>query len=127
MSVKRNLVSRLTRTRLLFPLLLIVLLLPALYFYATRPKETAAWWNESWIYRKRIDISTYSFSLSEIHILQKCFKEVFNIEAKYYSDRGKGYRMYFNQEETKKLIKIIRPYIIPSMRYKIGFRNPVTT
>jgi len=57
MSVKRNLVSRLTRTRLLFPLLLIVLLLPALYFYATRPKETAAWWNESWIYRKRIDIS----------------------------------------------------------------------
>ena len=57
MSVKKNLVSRLTRTRLLFPLLLIVLLLPALYFYATRPKETAAWWNESWIYRKRIDIS----------------------------------------------------------------------
>ena len=57
MSVKRNLVSRLTRTRLLVPLLLIVLLLPAVYFYATRPKETAAWWNESWIYRKRIDIS----------------------------------------------------------------------
>lgn len=57
MSVKRNLVSRLTRTRLLFPLLLIVLLLPAVYFYATRPKETAAWWNESWVYRKRIDIS----------------------------------------------------------------------
>jgi len=57
MSVKKNLVSRLTRTRLLFPLLLIVLLLPALYFYATRPKETAAWWDESWVYRKRIDIS----------------------------------------------------------------------
>ncbi|OQA82533.1 MAG: hypothetical protein BWY29_00805 [Microgenomates group bacterium ADurb.Bin238] len=57
MSVKKNLVSRLTRTRLLFPLLFILLLLPAVYFYATRPKETAAWWNESWIYRKRIDIS----------------------------------------------------------------------
>lgn len=57
MSVKRNLFSRLTRTRLLFPLLLIVLLLPALYWYTTRPKETAAWWNESWIYRKRIDVS----------------------------------------------------------------------
>ena len=57
MSVKKNLVSRLTRTRLLFPLLLIVLLLPAVYWYTTRPKETAAWWNESWVYRKRIDIS----------------------------------------------------------------------
>jgi len=57
MSVKSNLFSRLTRTRLLFPLLLIVLLLPALYWYTTRPKETAAWWDESWVYRKRIDIS----------------------------------------------------------------------
>jgi len=77
--------------------------------------------------RHRIDISTYSFSLSEIHILQKCFRVKFNIIAKYYSDRDKGYRIYFNQGETKKLIRIIRPYIIPSMMYKIGFRNPVTT
>jgi len=92
------------------------------------PFVVAIWIMDDGSYsRKRIDISTYSFSLSEIHILQDCFKKVFNIQARYYSDRDKGYRMYFNQNETKKLIKIIRPYIIPSMRYKIGFRNPVTT
>lgn len=62
MSVKKNLVSRLTRTRLLFPLLLIVLLLPALYWYTTRPKETAAWWNESWVYRKKIPLTNSSGS-----------------------------------------------------------------
>ena len=40
-----------------------------------------------------------------------------------------GYRMYFNQEETKKLVKITYPYIsrIPSMTYKVGIHNPVTT
>jgi len=77
--------------------------------------------------RHKIDISTYSFSLSELNILQECFRDSFDIKANYYRDRDKGYRMYFNQEATKKLIKVIRPYIIPSMMYKIGFRNPVTT
>ncbi len=76
--------------------------------------------------RNRIDISTYSFSLLEVNILQGYFKDIFDIKMNYYRDRDKGYRMYCNQEETKKLIKIIRPYIIPSMMYKI-IRDPVTT
>ena len=75
----------------------------------------------------RIDISTYSFSLKEINTLQESINKVFGIRVNYYRDRDKGYRMYCNQEETKKLIKIIHPYIIPLMMYKIGFRNPVTT
>ena len=76
--------------------------------------------------RNKIDISTYCFSLQEINNLQEYFKDIFDIKMNYYRDRDKGYRMYSNQEETLKLIKIIRPYIIPSMMYKI-FRNPVTT
>ena len=70
-----------------------------------------------------------SFSLHEINILQECLKNNFGIIAKYYRDRNKGYRMYFNQEETKKLVKITYPYIsrIPSMTYKVGIHNPVTT
>jgi hypothetical protein len=75
----------------------------------------------------RIDISTYSFSLKEINTLQKSIKKVFGIRANYYRDRDKEFRMYFSQEDTKKLIKVIHPYIIPSMMYKIGFRDPVTT
>jgi recombination protein RecA len=69
--------------------------------------------------RNRIDISTYSFTIAEIKTLQKYFKELFDIKMNYYRDRDKGYRMYSNQEETLKLIKIISPYIIPSMMYKI--------
>lgn len=76
---------------------------------------------------EKIDISTYCFSLPEIYFLQGCFKDTFDITINFYRDRDKGYRMYCNQQETKKLIKTIRPYIIPTMMYKIGFRNPVTT
>jgi len=76
--------------------------------------------------QNKIDISTYCFSLKEINFFQECFKDIFNIKSGYYKDRDKGYRMYFNQKETHKLVKIICPYIIPSMMYKI-FHNPVTT
>ena len=92
------------------------------------PFVVAIWIMDDGSYsNKKIDISTYCFYLLEIHFLQGCFKDTFNIEINYHSDRDKGYRMYCNQQETKKLIKTIRPYIIPSMMYKIGFRNPVTT
>lgn len=94
------------------------------------PFALAIWIMDDGSYsNKKIDISTYSFSLHEINILQKCLKNNFGIIAKYYRDRNKGYRMYFNQEETKKLVKITYPYIsrIPSMTYKVGIHNPVTT
>ena len=74
--------------------------------------------------RKNIDISTYAFSLKEIEYLRDCIGSIFQLEARYHSDRDKGYRMYFNQEETRKLVRIIAPYIIPTMKYKIGFTTP---
>ena len=75
----------------------------------------------------KIDISTYSFQLPEINLLCKILKNKFDIQMNYYRDRDKGYRMYSSMRETQKLIKTIKPYIIKSMMYKIGFRNPVTT
>lgn len=75
----------------------------------------------------KIDISTYSFNLSEIKFLCKILKDKFGILMNYYSDRDKGYRMYCNMKETQKLIQTIKPYIIKSMMYKIGIHNPVTT
>ena len=92
------------------------------------PFALAVWIMDDGSYSKgRIDISTYSFSLKEINTLQESIEKVFGIGSNYYRDRDKGLRMYFNQEDTKKLIEVIHPYIIPSMTYKIGFRNPVTT
>ena len=71
-----------------------------------------------------IDISTYSFSLDEIELLRRVVIERHGVVMNYYKDRDKGYRMYCNKTQTKTLIKIITPYIIPSMLYKIGFKTP---
>jgi recombination protein RecA len=92
------------------------------------PLALAVWVMDDGSYSQRkIDISTYSFLESEINLLQNVLRQKFNIVIKYYKDRDKGYRMYCNTKETKQLIKIISPYMIPSMMYKIGFHNPVTT
>ena len=70
----------------------------------------------------RLDISTYSFKLKEIWLLQKAIFKRFSLECNYYKDRDKGYRMYFRKNETQKLVPIISSFIIPNLRYKI----PVT-
>lgn len=89
------------------------------------PFTFAVWIMDDGSYsKKKIDISTYSFSLPEINFLQKLLRDAFRLEARYYRDRDKGYRMYFRKDETDKLIDVISPFIIPSMRYKIGFVTP---
>lgn len=68
----------------------------------------------------KIDISTYSFTLQEIEKLCGVIKNKFGIVMLYYKDRDKGYRMYCNKKETQKLVNLICPYIIKTMKYKIG-------
>jgi LAGLIDADG DNA endonuclease family len=92
------------------------------------PLGLAVWIMDDGSYNKGcIDISTYSFLLSEIKLLQNTLRKKFNVDILYYKDRDKGYRMYCNMKETKKLIQTIKPYIIQTMMYKIGLHNPVTT
>ena len=92
------------------------------------PLALAVWIMDDGSYsQKKIDISTYSFSLEEVKFLQKVMRHRFGIKMLFFRDREKGYRMYANVEESKKLIQTIYPYIIPTMMYKIGSRNPVTT
>lgn len=93
------------------------------------PLVLAVWIMDDGSYNKNsIDISTYSFSIKDIERLQKTLKKNFSLVSNSYKDRDKGYRIRFSVSETKKLVEIIRPFIIPSMLYKVGFPiNPVTT
>lgn len=70
----------------------------------------------------KIDISTYSFKLKEIWLLQKTIFNRFSLKSSYYKDRDKGWRMYFAKSEMQKLTRVISDYIVPNLRYKI----PVT-
>ena len=89
------------------------------------PLGLAAWVMDDGSYSQgKIDISTYSFELSEINLLGAVLSKKFGVTSNFYKDRDKGYRMYCNTAETQKLIKIITPYVIDSMKYKIGFKTP---
>ena len=89
------------------------------------PLGLAAWIMDDGSYsRGNIDISTYSFTLADIDLLCTVLEKKFGVKSGFYKDRDKGYRMFCNQTETERLIKIISPYIIDSMKYKIGFKTP---
>lgn len=67
----------------------------------------------------KIDLSTYSFKLEEIKLLQTVFLAKFALKSSFYKDRDKGLRMYFSKQETQKFIPLISPFIIPSLAYKV--------
>lgn len=64
-------------------------------------------------------IHANSFDLDGITILQKILSEKFNLNATIGKSR-KYYHLYFNKDESKKLMKIINPYIHKNLEYKIG-------
>jgi recombination protein RecA len=64
-------------------------------------------------------ISTCSYSPEENQIIRDYFLENLGIEIKIHG--GKYPRLYFNKPNAIKLIQIIRPYIIPSMQYKLRY------
>lgn len=81
----------------------------------------AVWIMDDGCYNQdKIDISTYSFTLQEIKKLCFVIKNKFKITMLYHKDRDKGYRIYCNKKETQKLVNLICPYIIKTMKYKIG-------
>lgn len=62
---------------------------------------------------------------AEAEILQKAIAKNFAIEATIYDKKNKGFALFFGAMETKKLQKLIRPFIIESLQYKLF--DPVTT
>lgn len=95
-------------------------IIPANISQFLNPFTLAIWvMDDGCLNRKVIDLSTYSFNLQEINILRDVLRSRLKIESKFYRDRDKGYRMYFNVRNTKRLSQIVKPYIIPSMSYKL--------
>jgi len=85
------------------------------------PFVMAVWVMDDGSYnQEKIDISTHSFTLKEIEKLCSIIKNKFRVTMLYYKDGNRGYRIYCNKKETQKLIDLICPYIIKTMRYKIG-------
>lgn len=71
------------------------------------------------IYRREIYLHTCSFSLEENQMLVNMIYEKFGIRFRVFRN-GKYYRLQIGAIEANKFIEIVKPYIIPTMQYKIN-------
>ena len=67
---------------------------------------------------KSLILNTQNFSLLENKNLLKIFKRKFNLNSGVNKDRDE-WRLRFSSSDFPKLQELIKPYIIPSMKYKI--------
>ena len=87
------------------------------------PRSLAFWICDDGSYSQiqgYIIICTNSYSLEEHKLMQNFFKEKFGLEPTIGFRDKKYYYLRFKQEDSRKLIEIIKPYIPQSMKYKIG-------
>ena len=71
-------------------------------------------------------ISTDSFSYEENVLICDFFKEKYNISFypyRYHKERIHGWIIRANKQAAIKFINLIKPYIIPSMEYKIKYKG----
>jgi len=90
------------------------------------PRSLAIWICDDGSYCKTLKyiiLSTNSFTLNEHEIMKSYFNEVFDLNPKIGFRDNKYYYLRFSVMDTKKLIEIIRLYILPSMKYKLGENN----
>lgn len=88
------------------------------------PFGLAIWIMDDGHYNKKgkyMDIYSMSFTEEENQVIIEWFKERFGIKPSinFHKQCQKTY-LRFNQEDTKKLIKIIKPHVIESMKRKIA-------
>lgn len=84
------------------------------------PLALAVWiMDDGCLNKNIIDISTYSFKLGEIKLLQKAIYKKFVLETNFFRDRDKGFRLYFRKKETQKLVPLISQFVVPNLAYKI--------
>jgi len=69
---------------------------------------------------------TQSFDEKSIDILIDVLKENFNLNVIKHSDGNKCF-LSFDKNNSAKLLKIIKPFVIPSMRYKLGNNTSTLT
>ena len=90
------------------------------------PRSLAFWVCDDGGYensQEYIILCTNAYSLDEHKLMKEFFNKRFNLDPTIGFRDGKYYYLRFKQEDSKKLIQLIKPFIIESMKYKIGEKN----
>lgn len=89
------------------------------------PQTLAVWAMDDGAYASPyFNFNTHSFEAEEQHLLQRTLLQKFGIETRLHRDRHQ-WKIAVQRESVSKLIKLIYPFVIPTMRYKIEV--PVST
>lgn len=73
---------------------------------------------------KTVRIATNCFARSDLEFLCELLKDKYNLDVKegsiQKSGLDKGYILYIKTSSLNKFIEIVKPFILPSMLYKLG-------
>ena len=69
-------------------------------------------------------IHTLGYKREELEKIQTVLSQKFGIETKLHKQKEKYLRLYVISESAKDFKEIVNPYIIPSLRYKLGNEMP---
>lgn len=101
---------------------------PKLIHRFLKPRSLAYWFMDNGSVKsgehQGLLINTQSFSRREQEILVEALKRNFDVDVMIHKDGYGKYRLYMDLNESKKFIKLIEPYIHPSMMYKIRRAKP---
>ena len=65
-------------------------------------------------------IHTLGYSRDELEKIQKVLLKKFDLHTSLHSQKGKYWRLYIQSQSADKFKRLVEPYILPSMRYKLG-------
>lgn len=84
-------------------------------------EEGVAWWfmDDGSLARAGVRLSTEKFTEQENHMLSEWFMRRWGIEAIVFRAKRNLYSLRFNKEAACKLSKMVEPFMLPSMRYKL--------
>jgi LAGLIDADG DNA endonuclease family protein len=89
----------------------------------THPKSLAVWFMDDGTCDRRqgsVLFETQSFGPDDIRRLKAVLHDNFGVlTTEHRSGVGRGLRLYASVKETRKLVKIIEPYVLPELRYKL--------
>jgi hypothetical protein len=95
--------------------------------FLTHPISLAVWYMDDGYFNTK-DRNSFIYlgcvTRTEAEILQKAIKKNFDIEARIYDKKNKGFALFFGAVETKKLQALIKPFIIESLKYKLISLTP---
>jgi len=91
--------------------------------YLKDPLSLAVWYMDNGYYYRREKVSYLYLGRvtnEEAKIAAEAIQSNFGIRSKILKEKKKGFALYFFPRETKKLHKLLKKYIIPSLNYKIN-------